>query len=70
MGFEMSNKIDYNQININMIYKILDSIENKKHIMAHDIPGLSDKLKEFQDGKLRPIYFINYLSKFFDELNK
>jgi hypothetical protein len=31
---------------------------------------LSDKLKDYQDGKIKPLYFYNYLTKYWDEVNK
>ena len=62
--------IDRNQLQRQRIWSLIDSIEDRLGIVAHDIPDLKDRLKAYQDGILKPIYFINYLSKYIDQLEE
>lgn len=52
-----------------LIFNKLDQIENKLGIMAHEIPEIADYLRDWQDGKLNPIFFSAKLSKFIDQIN-
>jgi hypothetical protein len=60
---------NYDTLRVNMIHNLLDKIENKLNLMAHEIPELKDKLLAYQDGKIKPLYFYNYLTKYWDEIN-
>lgn len=52
------------------IFTLLDRIECRLNVMAHDIPELSDKLKRWHDGEVTDIYFTETLNKFIDKLNQ
>lgn len=52
------------------IHNLLDDIEIKTKIMCHNDPLISEKLKDWQDGKLPDSYFKETLNKYMDELNK
>lgn len=52
-----------------MIFKMLDRIENKTGIMAHNIPEIAEKLQNWQDGKIKDSYFIEFLNKYWDAIN-
>lgn len=53
----------------NRIFNLLDRIEDKTGKMAHEIVGLNEKLNHWQKGLVRDLFFLNYLSKFLDDLN-
>lgn len=61
---ELASKLHYS----NSIFAALDSIEDIKNVMVHEIDGIKDQLRKWQDGKLSSIYFLNYLNKYRDEL--
>lgn len=69
MYINTSDKLDYDQIQMQQVWSLIDSIEHKLGKMAHEIPDLKDKLKDYQDGKLKRLYFFNWLCKFWDGLN-
>ena len=52
------------------IWNILDSIEDKLGKMAHEVPELAEDLELYQNGKIKPLYYFNKLTKVFDELNR
>lgn len=60
--------MNHKAINTNRIFKSLDLIENKTKKMAHEIPAISSELKRWQDGQLNGIYFLEFLTKFLDQL--
>lgn len=68
--FRSSDKTDNEQLSILLLWETICSIENKTGLMAHEIPGLKDKLQQYQDGKLKRSYFKEYLNKYIDILNK
>ena len=70
MYIDTSDKIDHDQYQMQHIWSLIDSIEYKLNTMAHEIPDLSERLKDYQDGKLKRLYFINYLTKFIDNLEQ
>lgn len=51
------------------LHKLLDDIEIKTKIMVHNDPNISEKLKEWQDGKIPDSYFKETLNKYIDRLN-
>lgn len=65
-----SDKLNRDQLLVNMIFTTLDNIEAKTGVMAHETPDLAEKLKLWQDKKTKDLYFYNYLTKFFDKVNK
>jgi hypothetical protein len=69
MNIDTSDKIDHDQMQMQRVWALVDVIEHRLNLMAHEIPELKDKLQDYQDQKLRRIYFINYLAKFIDNLN-
>lgn len=70
MSWIDTNKLDAYQLRKQMMWNLVDLIEDKLGVMAHEIPELRDVLKDYQDQKIKPLYFYNYLTKFFDEVNK
>jgi len=50
-----------------IIFRMLDQIENKTGVMAHEIPEISVQLKDWQDGKLPSSYFKEQLNKYWDD---
>lgn len=53
----------------NIIFNILDRIEDRTKLMINEIPELKDYMRKWQDGKLKDIYFKEILNKYVDELN-
>jgi hypothetical protein len=51
------------------LHKLLDDIEIKTKIMCHNDPNISEKLKDWQDGKLPDQYFKEILDVYINELN-
>ena len=58
-----------NEVINNMVWSILELIEDKQGKMGHEIPELKTDLYKFQDGKLRGIVFYNRLTKYWDTIN-
>lgn len=50
-----------------IIFRMLDRIEDKVGIMAHEIPEIGEQLKKWQDGKLPTSYFKEQLNKYWDD---
>lgn len=50
------------------IFKALDKIEDSTGVMAHELPTLMDKLKQWKDGELKDSYFMEYLNKQLDKI--
>jgi hypothetical protein len=53
----------------NHIFNLLDRIEDKTGRMSHELPELAEKLESWQFGNLKDLYFYNFLTKFFDDIN-
>lgn len=53
----------------NHIFNRLDRIEDLTEKMIHEIPELADKMKQWQDGELKDLYFYETLNKYWDSLN-
>lgn len=54
-------------MNSELIFRMLDQIEDETGIMADEIPEISAQLKEWQDGKLPNSYFKEQLNKYWDD---
>lgn len=51
------------------IFRLLDCIELKTKVMAHEDSRIASSLKDWQDGKLANSFFIEVLSGYVDDLN-
>ena len=51
------------------IFKRLDRIEDVTGSMIHEIPELSEVMRNWQDGMVSDIYFYEFISKYWDSLN-
>ena len=50
-----------------IIFRMLDRIEDKIGVMAHEIPEIAEQLRKWQDGKLPTSYFKEQLNKYWDD---
>lgn len=67
--------IDHEQALKQRIWALVDAIEDResrkgKDIMAHEIAWLASRLQEYQDQKIKSLYFYNWLCKQWDEMNE
>ena len=60
--------INRKEIQTNQIWNLLESIEDLVGLMAHEIDGLRDYLREWQDGKRTGTSLINILTGMLDDL--
>lgn len=51
------------------IFKRLDRIEDVTGKMIHEIPELSEVMRNWQDGMINDIYFYEFINKYWDKLN-
>ena len=65
---DTSDKIDHDQILRTRVWALVDVIEDRKGMMMHEMPEWKDRLKKYQDREIKPITFINELSKYIDNL--
>jgi len=70
MWIDTSDRIDHDQYQMQRLWSLICQIEDRTETEAHLIEGLCDKLKDYQDKKLKRSYFIEYLNKYIDQLNK
>lgn len=66
---DTSDKINHKQLKVNMIFNLLDRIEDKLGDMAHQIPEITEKLQKWQDKKVSDSFFYNYLTGYWDKIN-
>lgn len=52
----------------NQIFKSLDKIEELTGKMAHELPGISERLKLWQDGQIKDSFFKLALENYKNEL--
>lgn len=57
------------QDNRQRVFYMLDLIEDKTGIMAHEIPELKDRLRLWQDENINTSSFMLTLNKFWDNIN-
>jgi predicted DNA-binding protein (MmcQ/YjbR family) len=53
----------------NRCFIMLDTIEDKTKIMAHENEKIMNEFKDWMDGKIKDVYFLNFLNRYFDEIN-
>lgn len=70
MWIDTSDKIDYEQYEMQRIWSLIDRIEFLTNTMAHENDLIKDQLKEYQDRKLKASQFILFLTKTIDNLEK
>jgi hypothetical protein len=51
-------------------FKLLDRIEDKTKIMAHQNAEIMDQLRKWQDGQLKDSYFLALLNRYYYQINK
>lgn len=51
------------------IFNRLDRIEGLTGKMIHEIPELSEVMRNWQDGMINDIYFYEFINKYWDKLN-
>lgn len=63
--------IDHNQIQMNRIHSLMNSIEDKTGKMFHEFNiELFERYKKVCEGIEKKSYFINTLTKLYDSLNQ
>lgn len=71
MGYiDTSDKIDHDQMQRQRVWALVDVIEHRTNCMAHEIDGVKDTLKRYQDGYLKSYQFINFLTKYIDTMDE
>lgn len=65
---KMVDNIKESNLDKNMVFNLLDKIEDKKKKMAHEIPEIKDNLKKWQDGKIKDSFFREFLNKYIDKM--
>lgn len=63
--FEFNHSIERNKV-----FRMLDKIEDKALIMAHEIPELKDNLRLWQDNKLDSLEFFNELELYYSKMKR
>lgn len=53
-----------------LIFEKLDRIELRTRAMAHEIPEIAEKLRQWQDGQLKDSFFSEFLNKYLDKLSR
>ena len=62
------NKHERERYMASRIYTLLEAIENKTGKMAHEIEGLSEKLKRWQDKEIKTSYFNLFVIDFLEKM--
>lgn len=70
MYIDTSDRIDHDQLQRQRVWALVDRVEDMEGMMMHEMPTWKDTLKRYQDGFIKPITFINMLTKHIDDLNK
>lgn len=65
---DTSDKLSRMQLTRQMIWNLVDSIEDAKGLMAHEISDLAPRLQAYQDEKIGALAFYNFLTKYYDEM--
>lgn len=51
-----------------LIFNVLDRIEDITGVMAHEDPAIANTLRDWQDGVLNDTYMIECLNKYYDAI--
>ncbi len=72
MWVSTGNKVTHDDYQMRRVWSLLETIENKTGTMGHEITldDFNIKLKKYLDGKYKRAYYINYLTKFIDNLEE
>ena len=61
--------MNHNELKKNMIFALLDRIEDQTGVMAHEDDRIKNELKRWQNNELKDSYFKELLNKYHDDLN-